>query len=362
MTAEEKRRMKSALLSYATTHPVKSGLLSPYMFRYATMALASLVIVLGGSIGITNASMKSLPNQRLYPIKLWVEEFKAKNQNTPEAVIAYETKRIETRFDEATKLALKQELNDNTSAIIQSGLEHSRETIRSTADTLQNKNPELALAATNILETTFSSNGKILASIEQNTNQNIGTIVLAAQVTTKKLATEKIKFEQIVSLKPNDDTKSQAVSRLAVLEKKLSDLPEEVPAPAVTAASDTDIIVPITDINPSATLKTASGTPTISATTLAVPMAAKVQVTTPGTVFITGAVAPTAEPVEAPKSFETIARELTEQAKKKMDMGLYSESLVLIQKAEQLLDEASLTQSLETTYKVKATKDQPKSQ
>lgn len=316
MTPEEKRRMKGALVSYVTTHPVKSGLLSPYMFKYATMAVATLVVVLGGSIGITSASMSALPNQRLYPVKLWVEEFKASNQKTPDAVIAFETKRIETRFDEATKLALKQELNDNTSAIIQSGLEHSRETIRSTADTIQNNNPELALAATNMLETTFSSNGKILASIEKNTNQNIGTIVLAAQVTSKKLATEKIKFEQIVSLKPNDDTKSQAVSRLAVLEKKLSNLPEESPAPAVTATSDTDTVVPITDINPSATLKMAVS-PDITATN-----AKMIAPTAAGTVFMTGAVAvPAAEPVEPPKSSATIARELTEQAKKKMDLG-----------------------------------------
>jgi hypothetical protein len=326
MTADEKRRMKSALISYATTHPVRSGLLSPYTFRYATMALASLVIVLGGSVGLTSASLQALPNQRLYPIKLFVEEFRASSQKTPEAVIAYETKRIETRFNEATKLALTQKLDDNTSAVVQAGLEHSREVIRTTANGIQNQNPELALAATTILETTFSSNGKILASIEKNTNQNIGTIVLAAQVTTKKLASEKIKFEQSVSLKPNDDTKSQAADRLAFLEKKLSTFPESPVATAATMTATADATTPVAVTSPNAK--------------------AFVQ----GTVLT--ALAP--EPVVTiPEKPEVLARNLIAQAKEKIRDGFSSEALVLIQKAEQLLDEASLTETLEHTYQVK---------
>ena len=181
MSSTEKRDMRHVLLEYATTHPVKSGLISPYSFKYMTMALASLVLVLGASVGITSASMTALPNQSLYGVKLWIEEFQANNQKTPEAKIAFETHRITTRFDEAATLAVRRELNDTTSQMIQSGLEHSRESVRTVADSIQDTNPELALQAINNLETTFSSNGRVLATIEQNTNQNIGTIVLAAE-------------------------------------------------------------------------------------------------------------------------------------------------------------------------------------
>jgi hypothetical protein len=122
LNPEEKRRMKTMLVSYVTKHPVKSGLLSPYTFRYATLALASLVLVLGGSIGLTSASYQALPNSKLYPIKIWIEEYQAKNQKTPEAIIALETKRIETRFDEAARLAVSQQLDDTSSAVIQAGI------------------------------------------------------------------------------------------------------------------------------------------------------------------------------------------------------------------------------------------------
>ena len=227
LTADEKRHMRTALVSYATTHPVKSGLLSPYSFRYATLALASLVLVLGGSIGITSASYQALPNSPLYSVKIWLEEYSAKNQKTPEAVIAFESKRIETRFNEATRLAVNHQLDDSSSAVIQAGIEHSRSAIKEIAESIQDRNPELALSAASALETTFSSNGKILATIEQKTNQNIGPIVLAAQINTKSLATEKTKFEQIVALKSNDDTKNTTEKRLAEVSTLLAAIPSD---------------------------------------------------------------------------------------------------------------------------------------
>ncbi len=324
MTPEEKRRMKTILVSYVTSHPVKSGLLSPYTFRYASLALASLVLVLGGSIGVTSASYQSLPNSKLYPIKIWIEEYQAKGQKTPEAVIAFETKRIETRFKEATRLAVNQQLDTTSSAVIQAGIEHSRTAIKDIAERIQNENPELALSAASTLETTFSSNGRILASIEQNTNQNIGPIVLAAQVTTKKLATEKTKFEQIVALKADDTTKISAAKRLA----EVTTLLESIPVPMLTSEP---VITTGTD---SPDLLTASSSKEL------VPVLA------------------TAAKIEVPE-YEKTPREkaviLIEDAQVKMTAGLYSEALVILEKAGQILDEITLTKSLEKTYQVDVT-------
>ncbi len=344
LTATEKRQMRAALLSYVTTHPVKSGLLSPYTFRYATVALASLFVVLGGSIGLTQAAKGSLPNDRLYPVKIWVEEFQAKNQKTPEAVIAYESKRIETRFNEARSLAIKQELNDATSSIIQSGLEHSRSVVKEAADTIQHENPELALAATNRLETSFSSNGKILASIERNTGQNIGTIVLAAQVTTEKLASEKVKFEQIVALKPNTATQASAEAKISELRKVLATLP----APETTVTTLTaDATAPAT-----ATLAVARTAPIA-------PVAAKMLASEPTTLSVsTTATGASSTPVETPWT-------LVESAQKKIDAGQYSEALVLLQKASQMIDEDTMTKTLEETYHLKTdttTSSEPQAQ
>lgn len=309
MSVSEKQEMRQILLNYATTHPVKSGLLSPYTFRYIGVALASLVLVLGTSIGVTNASMKALPNQSLYGVKLWIEEFQATNQKTPEAKITFETNRIKTRFNEATTLAVRHELDDATSQVIQSGLEHSRESVRAVADSLQNTNPELALRAINSLETSFSSNGKILATIEQNTNQNIGTIVLAAQRTTERLALEKVKFEQMIALQPNSDSKDATEQKLNAITKKLELIPE----------------ITNTTTTLSATSSSASGT-----------------------VITTDIQATTTTKVPS-------VNELVAGAKEKISQGAYSEALVSLQKAEQAIDEASLTKSLEKTYNVKTT-------
>jgi hypothetical protein len=307
LTADEKRRMKTTLVSYVTSHPVKSGLLSPYTFRYASIALASLVIVLGGSIGFTSAAYQALPNSKLYPAKIWLEEYQAKNQKTPDAVIAFETKRIETRFKEATQLAVNQQLDDNSSAIIQAGIEHSRTAIKDIAEKIQDQNPELALSAASTLETTFSSNGKILATIEQNTNQNIGPIVLAAQVTTKKLATEKTKFEQIVALKSNNSTKDAAEKRLAEVQTLLASTAASTDTPDTIAVADT------ATETPAATAKLS----VMMAATMAVPQAKEI----------------------APKPPREQAADLIADAKIKMDAGSYSEALVGLEKAGQILDD-----------------------
>lgn len=289
LTAIEKKQMRQTLLNYVTTHPVKSGIISPYTFRYAMVALASLVIVLGGSIGVSNASQSALPNQKLYPIKLWIEEFKAGSQKTPIDRIAFETSRIEKRFNEATQLAVADQLDNTSSQVIQSGIEHSRQAVRIAAEEVQNSNPEIALAATNNLETTFSSNGKILGTIEKNTNKNIGSIVLAAQVTTENLALEKMKYEKIILSKSNAFNKDATEKKFNAVTIKLQSIP--------TASLSMDSATPIL-----------------------------------GTL--------------------TIQSSLVEDAKRKIDKGSYSEALVSLQQAEQVIDESKLTKSLEATYNV----------
>lgn len=304
MTSSEKREMRDVLVAYATTHPVRSGLVSPYMFKYMGVALASLVLVLGTSAGITSASMKALPNQSLYGVKLWVEEFQAKTQETPSARIAFETNRIKTRFDEATTLAVRHELDESSSQMIQAGLEHSREAVLATTEQLQESDPEMALKALGALETSFSSNGKILATIETNTNQDIGTIVLAAQQTTQSLALEKVRFEKILSLQPNSDSKTKTEEKLQAIAAKIKDSP----APAALI---------------------------------------------PDAITASSATAPVTVPPLTPEKAEPTVDDLVAGAKEKISQGSYSEALVTLQKAEQVIDEAALTKKLEETYNVK---------
>ncbi len=344
MSGDEKRRMRTALVHYATTHPVKSGIMSPYTFRYATMAFASLLVVLGGSVGLTTAANNALPTDNLYAVKIFIEEYRAKNQTTPDAIIAFETGRIKTRFNEATKLAVAQKLDDATSSVIQAGIEHSRDTVKSAAESIQDHNPELAVAASSNLETTFSSNGKILAAIEQNTNQSLGTIVLAAQVTTEKLALEKAKYEHIVAMKPNETTKLGAETKLAAIEKILPATPTEIepisPTPIATALlSETDATIATTE-----TLD------------LSVPTLKKLMVTTD---VATTVVATTETVVTTPAApIKPTAQKLVADAKEKMAAGNYSQALVILGQAEQIINEQKLTETLENTYKIDTTTTQ----
>lgn len=318
MSDSEKRQMRTTLAHYVTTHPVKSGLMSPYGFRAAFAIVATLVLVLGGSVGITSASSNALPNSKLYPIKLWVEEFQASQQKTPAAVIAYETSRINTRFAEATELAVNHQLNDQTSAIIETGLAHSQDTIKQSANQIAATNPELALLAANSIETTYSSNSKILSAIGKNTNQNLDTFILGAQISTESLAVDKTHYEQIVAMKPNTDTQSAAKLAFAKIQ---SELPADTtPEPGVATSA-------------------AIATPTLMMAKMAAPAIPSPALPQGKGVTLSTPITPS---------------DLLAQAKTKMDAGSYSDALVILQKAQQLIDESKLTQSLETAYNVTA--------
>ena len=322
MTLDEKRTMRTSLVSYMSSHPVKSKLLSPYSLRYFAMALSALVLVLGGSVGVSFASQSALPNQTLYPVKIWIEEYKSSQAKTPEQKIAIETTRVQTRFAEASQLAIKHQLNADNSAVIQAGIEHSELAINSSAESVSFSNPELALAATNNVEAELASNGKILAAIGKNTNQNLQTFILGTQVTTQKLTLAKTNYEQIVATTPNNDSKTAATTLLAKVQSEIALAPvsqnSDSSAVSTLSASSTDQPAPQTASPAMMTLKVAAVvTPTTS----------------------TQATAPSVS-------------DLVATAKTQMTNGSYSDALVTLQKAQQQLDEMSLTQSLEKTYQV----------
>lgn len=359
MTASEKRDMREVLMNYATTHPVKSGLISPYTFKFFGVAFASLAIVLSTSIGLSHASTSALPNQSLYGVKLWIEEFQASSQKTPAARIAFENDRIKKRFAEASTLAVSRKLDESTAQVVQAGLEHSQGTVRSIVESVQNDDPTLALEAINNLETIFSSNSRVLARIEQNTNRNTGTIVLAAQRSTDRLALEKVKFEQKVALQPNTTTRNSTELKLSLVTEKLKSLPATEPAATDTIipisarvatventpATSTESGVMLTAMAPveSTTLSPAeSGTSTASTTSPAV----TTKTVAPNTKIVAGT------PDVTPPTVSLTADQLVAEAVQKITNGAYSEALVTLQKAEQVIDEATMTRNLEKTYNI----------
>ncbi len=356
MTPAEKRDMRTVLMNYATTHPVKSGLLSPYTFKFAGVAFASLVIVLSSSIGLTYASTNALPNQSLYGVKLWVEEFQARNQKTPEARIAFENDRIKKRFSEASTLAMNRSLDESTAQIIQAGLEHSRESVRAIAESVQNTNPTLALEAINDLETVFSSSSRVLARIEQNTNQNIGTIVLAAQQSTDRIALEKVKFEQMVALQPNTITRSSTELKLSQVTEKLKSLP--IPAPETTTPADS-LALAATASEPTELAPETESAATVMTMMAAVEpvddLARTVATTTASTTPATASLAKqtaTKQVAQPTTSAPLTADQLISGALQKINAGQYSEALVSLQKAQQVIDEVNLTRTLEQVYNI----------
>lgn len=346
LTLKEHADMRSYLLSYATQHPVKSGLFSPYFFSSLRIATTSVAILLVTLIGVTTQAARALPSQTLYPVKIWIEEFQSGLQKTPEATIAFEMERVNKRFEEATALALHDGQDATTTAQLQENLLASRDRIRNAAESLAESKPTVALQAFDQLATSFKSNGKILATLENHSGTEMSPLVLAAHETSQQLNTEKQRFEKIIIAQdtlPSRASLEEHLARITLVleqqpdlevkkdvhedpslltkesEKKIPELAMKEVSPATLAAiqSPTEI-PPVDEIK-----KTESLTPAIS------PLLTTQAVTTSDSLS------------------EMVTRTRTLLAEEK-----YKEVFILLQQIDQQLDEINLTKKLEATYQV----------
>jgi hypothetical protein len=178
--------------------------------------------------------------------------------------------------------------------------------------------------------------------------------VLAAQQSTNRIALEKVKFEQMVALQPNTTTRSSTELKLSQVTEKLKSLPAPTPEAitavdlATTAASSdaTELILeaeaPVAMMammatEPTDTLARAAATTTASTTLTTTPTAKQ----------------STTKQVIQPTAITPLtADQLVAGAIQKINAGEYSEALVSLQKAEQVIDEANLTRTLEKTYNI----------
>lgn len=223
MTYQEKRLIRERLVFYVTKHPVKTGIMSPYTFKFLSTAVASLVLIIGTSFGITQASMNALPYDKLYPVKLWIEEFQSNTKKDYFEKIAFENKRLETRFEEAATLAINQSLDESRAMLIQSGIERSQNTIKKMALSLEAEYPDKALDVHNNLEATLNSSSRVLARIESLTGQSVQPIVLAAQVGTEKISQERVALTAAIALQPTERIQNLVKKRFETLQHQSTD-------------------------------------------------------------------------------------------------------------------------------------------
>jgi hypothetical protein len=162
MTSNEKNKIQNHLESFAKSY---APILSPY--DYITLmlkrgaAVAFITLISLGSLS-NFASNGALPGETLYPVKIAHEEIKLATTVDTKNKISYEIKRTEKRIQEATKLAIQNELDKGTQSIIAENIKKQADKVKEHIEIVKEKDPEEALILNSELKSTIKINKEAL--------------------------------------------------------------------------------------------------------------------------------------------------------------------------------------------------------
>ena len=200
--------------------------------RYVANVLASVVIILVITGGTSFAAEGSLPGDILYPVKTVLNEsVKSVLVIGPQAEVKWETEKISRRLDEAEELAVRGDLDEETSAILEEKvgehlalLEEKTETLESEGDATK------SIEAISDLEARLNAHISVVAevAVSDETASSSSKFEETIQNTAVVITQNREALEQVLAVK--DDNAPD----IAMLENKL-----EVAQTALKNAQDT---------------------------------------------------------------------------------------------------------------------------
>lgn len=143
MTKTEKSVMEQFLRGYMAQHrPLLRP--SPYMAHFhifGRLAALSLIVVILGGGGISAAAAKALPGEKLYPVKIHVnEEVKGFFAVTPKQRLVFQESRLEERFKEIRFLAQTPSENTEAPKELAKAIQEQTDDIKKTITEIQEQN------------------------------------------------------------------------------------------------------------------------------------------------------------------------------------------------------------------------------
>lgn len=120
LSADERERMRSMLLEYASMKPVRAAIaprsaVLPRFYLAMRIGFVAMLVLAVGSSSVAYAAEGTLPGDLLYPVKVDVTEpIRTALQTTPAEKATWEMTLATRRIDEATALAAKGALSTST--------------------------------------------------------------------------------------------------------------------------------------------------------------------------------------------------------------------------------------------------------
>ena len=376
MTETERARVRGAIQSYMLKHPAytPSPLWSVFLMRPAVAGLAGLVILLGSGAGLSFASQESLPNESLYPIKIFQEDIVSLTKTTPKEKADYSIMRVEKRIQEATVLAKTNKLEPEMKQKIADTIAKHVEDVETQTRVVEKVSPELALETTTQLETSLETNVKALEVLTPTEEKSEDPILAIVETKAEDAHTTKVETALIVQENPSEDIRIKAEGKLTTIKNEIEHLDIVSIEPLLPVAPD--VLAPKEEIV-SPTLNSGEGTsivseisagePTSKITTPAAPIDASissqsgdlVKISEPLLVIENSSeivpISLTTKEVPTEPTRDIFMSELVKlysTAEHLFNTGDYGQALVILQSIEQMIQSQKTISTLEQTYQV----------
>jgi hypothetical protein len=230
LSQKEKDSLRYKISEFVSFNPIrganptikKSFYFSVFTLRNLSRGIAMVlvaVLVVGGT-GVSYASTDSLPGDKLYTVKVNVnEKIEEKLAFTTEAKVIVQTEKVERRLTEVQKLAETNKLSPEKKEIVKQNLEKNISSVAKTIETLKEEGKaEKALDAVAKVTPVLEAHKEVLVEKNKQEKEESPEVMMMAKIVTEDSTPEEIKepeFDKLI------ETVDAAIKKVEEVEEKV---------------------------------------------------------------------------------------------------------------------------------------------
>ncbi|MDQ5901669.1 MAG: hypothetical protein QG580_384 [Patescibacteria group bacterium] len=232
LSEKEKETLRYRISEFVSFNPIrgknpairKSFYFSVFTLRNLSKGLAMVlvaVLVVGGT-GVSYASTDSLPGDKLYTVKVNVnEKIEEKLAFTTEAKVVVQTQKVERRLTEVQKLAETKKLSPEKKEIVKHNLEKNISSVTKTIETLKEEGKtEKALDVVAMVTPVLEAHKEVLVEKNKQEKEEADSMIMMAKFSTPETESSEKTEEEFDKIIESVDA---AIKKVEEVEEKVID-------------------------------------------------------------------------------------------------------------------------------------------
>ncbi len=237
LSEKEKNLLRYRVSEFIAFNPIrgntkvakKSFYFSIFTFRTLskTIALALILLVVVGGSGVTYASSSALPGDKLYQVKVNVNErIEEKLALTTEAKTQVHSTHVERRLNEARTLVQNQNLSPEKKEIVKTNLEKNVKSVTQSIESLKNEGKiEKALEMTSNISPVLETHKEILVKKNESKNNDIEGTSLSQELELETSVSVGSLIETIdIAIKQIEEVEETVIEKILDNQESLENL------------------------------------------------------------------------------------------------------------------------------------------